>query len=437
MTDRSSAPRRVHPVTPLVKVGTALPIVFLVIVGTGVNGFLQGGGGAWAALALLVVIALVLVGWEFVQYRRFTYWFDDDGDLRVNSGLVFQQERRLQLSRLQTVDVVRPLLARVVGMAAVTIEVAGAGDSKAEIRYLTMDDATALRAEVIARAAGLERDVGEAPERPLIQVPTGDLITSLVLRVSTLMLLGLTVVVFVGTVWAEGPAGLGALLIGGLPIFMVFSEFTQLFNFTVAESPDGLRLRYGLLQTKSVTIPPGRVCAVEFVEPLLWRRRGWVRLQVTVAGATRSDDEAGTESVLLPVAPREVAESLFRRVMPTAQIDVELVSAPAVAGRRSPIQWRHLAAGWGEHAAVLRRGRVTRRLQVVDHARVQSVRLTQGPWERRFGLASVHLDLPPGRIDAVALHFPLSAAHAMVAREVVLARSARADDRSTRWMDQP
>lgn len=432
-----TAKRRVHPITPVVRVSTYLPAVLIGVLLAGGSRFVTEPYGFLIIIGLTLVVSVVFLGYEFLAYRRLAYWFDEDGDLRVQSGVLFHSERRMQLSRLQTVDINRPLVARVFGFAALRVEVAGAGDSRADLQYLTVDDAQALRSEIIARSAGLQHDVGEAPEQPLLTVPTRDLLVSLLLRAVTVVLVLATVLIVVSTIWASGWSGIFTALLGGVPLVIVFTEFSQLYNFTVAESPDGIRLRHGLIQTQARTIPPGRVTAVEFVEPLLWRRRGWVRLNVTVAGLTKSDDEAGTESVLLPVAPRAVAEDLFRRVMPGAQPqDVDMMTPVPQVRRRSPIQWRFLAAGADERVAVLRRGRVTRRMQVVDHARVQSVRLAQGPWERWLGLASVYLDLPPGRISAVWLHFGLEQAQGLVATEVAHMRKARAADKSTRWMQK-
>lgn len=427
--------RHVHPVTPLVRVATYLPaliVVGFISVGSSV---LQEPFGVLVLLVAIVLISGVALGYEFLAYRRLAFWFDDDGDLRVQRGVVFHQERRMQLSRLQTVDVNRPLVARVFGFAALRIEVAGAGDSRADLQYLTNQDAEALRSEILARAAGLRHDAGEAPEQPLLVVPTRDLLLSLLLRAATVFLLLLTAFIVVSTVLLSGWTGLFSVLLGGVPLLVVFTEFTQLYGFTIAQSPDGLRLRHGLLQTQARTIPPGRVTAVEFVEPLFWRRKGWVRLYVTVAGLTKRDDEAGTESVLLPVAPREVAESLFQQVMPgTDPQAIPLVAPQGRVRRRSPVQWRHLRAGADARVAVMTRGRITRRRQVVDHARVQSVRVTQGPWERALDLATVHLDLPPGRISAQWLHFGTAQAHELAAAELAHMRAARAADRSTRWM---
>lgn len=428
--------RRVHPITPVVNSLSLIPAVIVFVIFAG-QGLLTGAQGVLIVVGLGLLFTAVLLVYQVLAYRRLAFWFDDAGDLRVQSGVLVHNERRLQLSRLQTVDINRPLVARIFGFAAVRIEVAGAGDSRADLKFLTEVDAQALRNEILARSAGVRHDAGEAPEKPLLVVPTKDLLVSLMLRMITVVLLLSTVLLFVGSVLVSGWSGLFTVFLYGVPLIVVFSEFSQLYNFTVAESPDGIRLRHGLLQTQARTIPPGRVCAVEFVEPLLWRRKGWVRLVVTVAGLMRDEDQAGTESVLLPVAPRAVAEDLFARVMAGADPEaVQLIRPVPAVRKRSPIQWRNLAGGADARIAVLKRGRITRRTAIVDHARVQSVRLTQGPWERLLGLATVHLDLPPGRIKAAWLHFGVDQAQALAEAQLEHMRQARASDKSTKWMQE-
>ena len=427
--------RHVSPVTPVVQLASYLPGLILLLLFLGGSALLQVSGGIFILIGLFVLLCAVSLGYEMLAYRRLAYWFDADGDLRVQSGVISHQERRLQLSRLQTVDINRPLVARVFGYASVIVEVAGAGDSRVTLKYLTDEDAEALRNEILARSAGLRHDAGEAPEQPLLVVPTKDLLLSLLLRAATLLLVLFTVLLVISTFLASGWTGLFTALTGGIPLAVVFAEFAQLYNFTIAESPDGIRLRHGLLQTQARTIPPGRVCAVEFVEPWLWRRRNWVRLQVTVAGVAKAEDDTGTEAVLLPVAPREVAEDLFARVMPGADPQAVPMQTPDGPVRlRSPIQWRQLSGGVDQRIAVLTCGRVTRRRYVVDNARIQSVRLTQGPWERMLGLASVHLDLPPGKLRPRWLHFGAAQAESLATQTISHMRTARAADKSTRWM---
>ena len=62
---------------------------------------------------------------------------------------------------------------------------------------------------------------------------------------------------------------------------------------------------------------------------------------------------------------------------------------------------------------------------VVPHARTQSVRLTQGPWQRRCGLASVHIDSTPGPVRITALHRSVEDVRALVHAQADRARLAR------------
>jgi putative membrane protein len=162
-----------------------------------------------------------------------------------------------------------------------------------------------------------------------------------------------------------------------------------------------------------------------------------MRVKVNIAGVGRSDSQGNQEETLLvPVATREVADDIVARVLPGLDLDaLDWHHAPERSRWRAPIQWRRLAVAWDDDVLVTRRGRVTRRLTVIPHARTQSVRLTQGPWERALGLATAHVDSTPGPVEVMALHLDAALARRVVDDQVVRAGVARAADRGTRWME--
>jgi putative membrane protein len=208
------------------------------------------------------------------------------------------------------------------------------------------------------------------------------------------------------------------------------------FDFTVADSPDGLRLRHGLLETRAQTVPPGRVQAVRILEPLLWRSRGWCRVEVNIAGY--GGEGQSQTSVLLPVAPREEAFALLKRVLPDVDVaTVEVHGVPRSARWVDPFAWRFQAAGADERVFVARRGRLRREIDIVPHARLQSARLTQGPLQRRLGLATVHLDTTPGPVHPTAAHRGAAEARRLLDDEVDRARQARSTAPPERWMSLP
>jgi putative membrane protein len=429
--------RRTHPISPIVFGASTIPVgVIFVLAMWGGAIATYGLTGFLIAAGVVLVLAIAVAGWMYLVWRNTWYWFDSDGDFRVDSGVLTKRQRRLQLSRLQTVDVAQPLFARIFSMAELSVEVAGGRDSRVKLRYLQLDDARALRNEVLARAAGLRHDTAEAPESPITSVTPRDLALSLLMRSVTAGLLLLTIFIIVVTVLSSGWGGLGiALVTGGLPIIIVISEFMKYFNFTVSESPDGLRLRFGLAKTETRTVPPGRVQAIEYVEPLLWRRQGWVRLRLNIAGVGREDSNGNREETLLiPVATREVADDLVQRVLPGLDVGrLDWQPAPERSRWRSPIQWRRLAVGWDRSVFAARSGRITRRLAVIPHARTQSVRYTQGPWERSLDLASVHVDSTPGPVRISGRHLDAPTARRVVDEQVARASAGRAEDRTVHW----
>ena len=98
-----------------------------------------------------------LASWWFTRYGI-------DGDaLRIDSGILQRRSRRVRLDRLQAVDVVRPLAGRLLGVSELRPEVAGGTNTEAPLAYLSADDAVRLRAELLARAAGIDAETPEAP----------------------------------------------------------------------------------------------------------------------------------------------------------------------------------------------------------------------------------------------------------------------------------
>jgi putative membrane protein len=424
--------RRLHPLTPLIRgwVWVAAAVIY-----GSQDAFRTGEPGRFAII--LPVIAVLGFGVGFASWWFTRYGFDG-ADLRIDSGIFQRRSRRVRMDRLQAVDVVRPLVGRLLGVSELRLEVAGGTQSEAPLSYLSVDDAVRLRAELLARSAGIAADTPEAPERVVHEVPTDRLVGSTVLSggfiFGVLLLVGIGGVVVVGS--GEIIAG---VLTGLIPAMLgvggaLWFHFGRNFGFTLAESPDGFRIRKGLLDTRAQTVPPGRVQGVALRQPLLWRIRGWVRLDVDVAGYAGSSDMVHT-STLLPVATFPEAVSVLNQVMPGADpIAVPLDPVPKRAAWLRPIGWLRLAFGADDRVIVAREGVLHRTLTVVPHAKTQSVRMTQGPIQRKLQLATVWVDTTPGPVDAVIRHRPQEQARVLVEAQASRARLARRVDVPEQWM---
>ncbi|MDT7538425.1 MAG: putative rane protein [Actinomycetota bacterium] len=395
--------RRLHPLTPVLR---GWRVLLVAVAAVGQQGIRQQDGfnpvylGLGALAVTLLGTALGFLSWRQTRYRVTAT------ELQIDSGILQRRSRRVPLARLQTVDVVRPVVARVLGLAELRLEVVGGGKAEAPLAYLHEDEAQVLRGRLLAAAAGRADDVtAEAHEGVLVRVPTGTLVASVLLGtplVATAVLVVVLIVAALAQSRAALPVVFAALPTYGGVITLTGRRVLQEYGFTVAESPDGLRLRHGLLDTRSQTIPAGRVQAVRVLEPLLWRRFGWVRVEVDVAGygAGHGQEQAATNA-LLPVAPRALAEALVGRVL-GGGLPVPSAPVPGRVRWRAPLSRRRLRAGLDDRHLVTTHGVLTTTTDVVPLAKIQSLRLTSGPWQQRLRLATLHADtagrrLPGGR----------------------------------------
>lgn len=425
---------RLHPLSPVLrgwKVFAALSAYVLAEGGPDIlSGDFDGDGrltpfvaAGLLPVALLVAAAYGVLSWRFTRYGL------DGGDLRIDTGVLFRKSRRVRLDRLQAVDVVRPLLARALGLAELRLEVVGGSSTEAPLAYLAEEHAHRLRAELLARAAGLDETTPEAPERLLYIVPDARLLAATALQLPILASLLFGVGLAVMSV-ATGRPGAAFVLIPVVAsaVVSIGRQFAASQGFTLAESPDGLRIRRGLLETRAQTVPQGRIQAVRVVEPLLWRlATGWARVEVEVAGYAAAGAAGAASAVLLPVAPqRKDCLALLERVLPGADVTrITTRGVPRRARWLAPFSRRVLAAGADDHYFLTRRGALRRETDVMPHERIQSVRAHQGPLQRLLRLASVTLDTTPGPITVTAKHRAADEALRLVERQARLARTAR------------
>lgn len=416
---------------------------------------LLGGG----AILLLTVLGFVL-SWYFTRYQV------AGGYVRVNTGLLFRQQRQARLDRVQAIDIVQPLLARVFGLAELRFEVADAGESAVRLAYLRLSEARQLRATILASAGGAAPAPGRAeaveePVQAVLSVPPSRLVGSLLLSEQSVVLIAGGALSVLLSALTENrsftffliPAGLG--LVAGY-----WSAFTKGYNFTAAISRDGIRLRYGLLDTQAQTLPPGRVQAVQISQPPLWRNLGWYRIQVNVAGYGEARGEGGgaARTTLLPVGTLQEVLTMLSLVLPdpgtpdpvgvfTAGLtgvadpagevpDGGFITTPRRARLLAPLGWRRNGYAATDTALLLRSGRLWRHLVVVPHQRTQSIALEQGPLARRFGVADLLLHTTAGPVTPRLIQVGLDEGRELLDAQAARARAARKRQRTEHWLEQ-
>lgn len=437
--------RRLHPLSPLLHSAKTLGVAIAAI---SWQGFAQLGLARWLAVLvvlLLGAVALSVVSWLVTGYHVV------GRELRIREGLLWRRNRAIPLDRLQAVDLVRPALARLVGLAELRLEVIGASKAEAPLAYLSVADAAALRTRLLSLstvasppaavpsaahpAAAATEPVAPAPpaveqERPVHRVVNqdvviGQLLTPQAWLVPIGMLFVITQFAFEGSRTFIGIASTTTALIGIAvqPVRRVLDDW----DFRLSTAQAGLRLRHGLLDTRSQTVPLSRVQAVGVTWPLLWRPKRWLRCRIDVAGygALRGRGEGGPTNRLLPVGDLATARLVVAEALPGVDVAaLALVRPPARARWLAPVRQPILGAALTDRVFASVDGPLTRELVVVPYARIQSVRVVQGPLQRRLRLATVHADTA-GALHAVAHHWDVDEAWALAAELAARARGAR------------
>ncbi|MEO6606663.1 MAG: PH domain-containing protein [Aeromicrobium sp.] len=431
---------RTHPLTGVVQGALwAAAAVFAL--------FTSMGGGGWEGFSAALSVLIALVGGLLLGMAAgflswvFTRYVIDGTELRINSGIITKSSRRIPYERIQSVDIAEPLIARIFGLAELRIEMAGGKNSRTSLKFLKLDDAGALRRVLLARTHGEVAD--EAPDEqrsiitvvPPMRIVIGTLL-SLDFLFAALGTIAVVAAMLVALLAFDEPAGQvfaflgGVIPLGSWLMQIVGQRVIQQWDFTLSRGERGLRIERGLLSRTSQTIPYDRVQGIAIKEPIVWKRFGWQRLEVDVAGyASQGDDSDGNNanSTLLPITDAALANAVIAELLPGAD--------PALAGRTyasprsrwfAPIGFRYRWVAANDRTFVASEGWIQRTTSIVPHHKTQSVELSQGPLQRRLGVATVEVHSPKGPVDADGRHLPAVDARATMLAQLERARAARA-----------
>ena len=465
----------------------------------------------FALIALLGVLALVVVlvavfwfVWRFQQFRI-------TGDhVEVRKGIIFRSHRRAPLDRVQGVNLTRPFPARIIGLAK--LEVVGAGtDANVALEYLATPRAEGVRAEILrlasgARAArhaaldpqGAATPDGSAPTsaraqlvgsmnegvngllagvdlqdvvpESVVKIPAGRLIGSqLISGLLWLVFFGVIFAIAIGStligVLIDGDPDGGIVLLGiglgmGVPMLIAvvgitWAQISKSLRYSIAPTPDGVRITYGLLTTVTETLPPGRIFAVEVSQSLLWRPFGWWTIKINrmsgKSAAQQSSSSGQHFNVVLPVGKRADVERVLSLVLP----DVPAESIPALwdqgvvgpaendpyrtmprrAWWRRPVSWKRHGYALTTDGLLLRRGIVWRKLAVFPLARLQGVSLSQGPIDRAQAVSGAQVHTVPGPITGLLSGLERADALALLDEVSIAAAEAASRDHTHRWSE--
>ena len=327
-----------------IAVGSAIPLSL------GIRG---EGHPLWLVVPVVAAGVLVVAGIAALGDRlrwRHTRFRITDERVELRFSWVVHRFRSVPRDRIRTVDLTANPLLRLFGVVKVQI---GTGQRAGDKSQLVLSPLDRGQAEQLRREL-LSRTVAASPTRPsarpiaelrwwwiryapisvstpilgvaafggLLQISDWFGLRRTVIGEAGDLLRGLPVPVMIGVLVLVGA------IVGVLGSLGLFAE--QWSGYRLTREDGMLRVRRGLLTTRSLSLDERRLRGVEVVEPLGARLVGAARVDAVATGLrTKGDDERSDPKTLLPPAPRVEAHRV------AAEIVGEPVS-PTVAARLRP-----------------------------------------------------------------------------------------------------
>ena len=395
------------------------------------SGFLVFFGIATGAIMVLSLLS------GFISWRT-TRFISDRTELRVERNFLSKTSTRISYPKIQSVDISRPLIARLLGLSALSID---AGTESTKLEYLTVRRADALRDQILANMRSLSGhapqiqtdDDGAEPETASPREP-GRLIVAVKMR--TLLLgvflsnvLTITVPMLLGFLVLFGfdlvPTGTAVPILIGIAGFLG-REAIGNANFRLEQVSGGLRISRGMFTLTTRSLKADRIQAVSIQQSFLQRRAGLYRVTVTVLGAGLLESDSDTNSIVLPYGNWQQVLAVLDGFWPGINIQsIPLTGQPERARWLTPLSFERHQWGFDDQASISYRGWLDHHITIVPHRRMQSIGLSQGPLQRKLRLATINIHITDGPITMLINHMAAEQARAYLDQQVERARQAR------------
>lgn len=314
------------------------------------------GTGARVTLAGIGVAFTLVTLAQIIRWRRTRYRVTADS-FELCTGLLTRRLRTVPLHRIRNVDLTANPVHRIFGLTVLRAATTGSSDDRHELTLeaLTRPDAERLRSELLAHAASTDADdpvLATADPRWLRYAPLtfwvfGGVFAAAGSSYRALDAAGIEPwrIGFVrrsfeefgnSALWITIPLALLAVgVLGSAGAIVLYAENWWKYRLEWADA-DTLRVRRGLLTTRSVSIERSQLRGVTLREPLLLRAGGGATVRA-VAGGLGDRDENRKRSVVLPPAPRAQALRTCAGILhsPESPLEqAEFTPHPRVALRR-------------------------------------------------------------------------------------------------------
>ncbi len=408
-------------------------------------------------MGLLTFLFMGTIGNTVVHFLTLRYRVSGDA-LEIKTGLLHRQVRVIKADRIQNMELVRNVFHRASGLVEVRIETASGAEVEGELSAL--DEASAkelMEALDGARSGGRPAEITEEADWPLlVETRPVDLVAYGITGARFGAIAVAAGVIFelvtardpaavermAGSFGTAGAVALFAAAVSGAWVVSIGGTLLRHWGFRLRQKHDDVLVaEEGMFTRRRVELSRRKVQVVSVIEPAVRRMLlGVASVQVETAAVREGQDGTMRAVARVPVVHHEQVDGLLARILPgtelrdglsslalrpparQAQVRAWLVAFwEAVLVSGGVLWWLgwwglpalllfpvllglatldHRHQGWiiTDQLIVARAGWWSRRTDVVERSKLQSIDRSQGVLLRRWGLGEVVLRYAGGAV---------------------------------------
>ncbi|MEC7985182.1 MAG: PH domain-containing protein [Myxococcota bacterium] len=434
--------KRLHPASLFINLlpqtfrtlrGSWLLLVFL---------FFTNNSSGTEIVDLMIIFALFFASIyrTFIHYMTLRYRLIDDV-LEVNVGLLYKQNRRLDVARIQNIELKQNPLHKFFSLTELRIETAGSAE-EGLLSALSIEEAEFLRSRL---RPSLRKEETPTPELSLVKNSIVELLIYGITKRTVGVVVVLTAIAsevislmhpkdaqeLASALSPKIIAGLFLIAFAGSWLWSALNAILNHNGYQLSLQEDSLQSEEGLVTKRRIEIPQRKVQLVMMVEPLLRRTIGYGTMFIETAAFGVADGRIRKTEGLIPMLESHRFSTLLRAAAPQIDIDpwkVKLLSPHRKALYRSIAQgllrfsilvgllmfvlrttdyhlylllliplsipisyldWKW--QGWliTDNSIIARRGYLNRRTWILDRDKIQNAYIFQSPFMRYHNLAHI------------------------------------------------
>ncbi len=311
-----------------------------------------------AGLGFVITLAVAITRYLTLKYRI------HDGELTVESGILFRRVRKVPTDQIQNIDIVQNVFHRLFKVAEVRVETASGKEPEATLRVLSLDQVQQLRDKVNARPqpqavksnpSELADSQPVPAESPVLTIPVWWLVKAGLASNRGMVLVG-----FLLGIWFQFNSEEGAWkqiqnLFSGFDfqnqtfwfwlslvgIFLAALVLLRLlgigwfllrfFGYRLTRNGDDFRISCGMFTKVSATVPIRRIQFISIHRTLFMRWLGMASIRIETAGGAGGNQEDATTSV---------SKRWFIPAIPESEV------SSAMAAIRGDLEWTESEFAW-------------------------------------------------------------------------------------------